>query len=334
MHRGVGVVHRVAVAAVCTHAQSAVLAGDGGARAAVGACRHSRGVGVADQLHGGDRGRCALVVGQHAARWVGACDGVDRATSLDGVGGVVAQGQGDGNGQRAVDGHGHIDQHLRLRGAVVIDLVGDVGAVDEDGDFAFVGPGNGQTGVAQGTGGGHTVGGQGGQVEGVASDALNHHLHFVGAAGGAGCSRSAGLRAGGGLIRASKAVRRHGAGSGADANGGAGVGSAQRQHVVGCHGQHRGALHLYDFNLLDASHGLVGGQGVQVEGCASGQREGVHARAATDHAAVCGECGLQAGARHCDGVVTFQCVQYTCGVSDRFCAVTTRDCDRCIVGSG
>ena len=262
-------------------------------------------------MNGGDGWRCALVVGQHAARWVGACCTVGGATGLDGDGRVVGQGQGGGDRQLAVDGHVHIDQHLRLRGAVVVDLV--VNAVERH--FAFVGPGAGQAGVAHCPCGGHAVGGQGGQVEGVARHAVNDHLHFVQAAGGA-CGRySAGPGANGGLGRARKAIRRHGAGCAAGADGGAGVGAAQRQHVVGRHRQHRAAaLHLEDLDLLDAAHRLVLGQGVQVEVGACGQLEPVHARAAADHAA-CSECRLQTGAGGGDHIVAAQRVQSTAGVA-------------------
>ena len=102
LHVGVGVVHGVDVSAVGAHLEAAVLARDGGAAGAVGACVHKRQDRGAEPLHAGHGGAGAGVVAQHVGARVGARRGVGDAAGLNGNGGVVGQVQG--RDHRGVDG--------------------------------------------------------------------------------------------------------------------------------------------------------------------------------------------------------------------------------------
>ena len=209
---------------------------------------------------------------------------IGAAACIAGAGGAVDNGD-DLDGVDDVDHHRHINQHLRLGGAVVVDLEG----VQANLHLPHVAPVARQTGVAQ-----HTrriadaVIGQCLQLEGVGVQALHHHLHFAGTAGGA-CGVNGAIRH---LLRGGEGVRRHGGR----------IRPTQAEHVVRGHGQRGAALQLEGFDFLDFLHCLVGAERLQVERGVCSELEGVDACAAIDEACR-RQVGLQAGRCDGDGVV-------------------------------
>ena len=144
LHIGIGVVHRVDVAAVCAHFEGAVLPRDGGATGAVGARVHGRGRAGAEQLNAGHGGAGAGVVAQHVqgsdaaggAGQCGACCGVDGTTRFTDGGSVVAHSQRcrccggvDAQGDDVVGLH-HMVRHGVCAGVVGVQVL-VVGSVCE-----------------------------------------------------------------------------------------------------------------------------------------------------------------------------------------------------------
>ena len=213
----------------------------------------------------------------------------------------VGRNGGDGDRRDDVDDHGQIDQHLRASGAVVIDLVGVLNGIHtRDSDLALVVPLARQTGVADHAAQtGDAVVEQCVEVQGVGAGAVDHELHLACALGGAGC----GHRAIGCLRSGRKAVIAHGGG----------VGTTEREHVVGRHRDGRIALQGEDFDFLNGFDRLVVGQHFEVERGVGREHKRVNACAADDEAAI-HKRALQGIVTGRNRVVVGQGVQHATGV--------------------
>ena len=218
----------------------------------------------------------------------------------------VGRNGGDGDRRDDVDDHGQIDQHLRASGAVVIDLVGVLnGIYTHDSDLALVVPLARQTGVADHAAQtGDAVVEQCVEVQCVGVGAVDHELHLACALGGAGC----GHRAIGCLRSGRKAVIAHGGG----------VGTTEREHVVGRHRDGRSALQGEDFDFLNGFDRLVVGQHFEVERGVGREHKRVNACAADDEAAI-HKRALQGVVTGRNRVVVGQGVQHATGVGQGIC---------------